>query len=107
MRTLERSNTLFNKNNTEKNRPGLEKAIDDALLELAGLAADTEEYNKVLDKLERLYKLRAPEPEPTKPVSMDTIVAVAGNLAGIILIINHERVHVIGTKALGFVGKFR
>lgn len=98
---------MFNKNKTEKNRPGLEKAIDDALIELAGLQADTEEFNKVLDKIERLYKLRAPEQEPAKPVSMDTIVAVAGNLAGIILIINHEKLHVISTKAVQFVGKFR
>lgn len=98
---------MFKKNNTEKNRPGLEKAIDDALLELAGLQADTEDYNKVLDKIERLYKLRAPEQEASKPVSMDTIVAGAVNIAGIVLIINHERLHVISTKALGFVGKLR
>jgi hypothetical protein len=32
---------------------------------------------------------------------------VAGTLAGIILVINHEKLHVISTKALGFVGKFR
>jgi hypothetical protein len=98
---------LFNKNKTEKNRPGLEKAIDDALLELAACKPDTEEYNLVLDKIERLYKLRAPEQEPAKPVSIDTLVAVAGNLAGIVLIINHEKLHVISTKAVQFVGKFR
>ncbi len=97
---------MFNKNKPE-NRAGLEKAIDDALIELASLQADTPEYDAVLDKIERLYKLRLPEPEASKPISKDTIIAVAGNLVGIILIINHEKLHVISTKALGFVGKFR
>lgn len=97
---------MFNKTKPE-NRAGLEKAIDDALLELAGLQADTPEYDRVLDKIERLYKLRLPEPEAPKPISKDTLVAVAGNLAGIILIINHEKLHVISTKATQFVGKFR
>lgn len=97
---------MFNKTKPE-NRPGLEKAIDDALLELAKLQADTPEYDAVLDKIERLYKLRLPEPEASKPVSADALVAGAVNLAGILLIINHERVNVISTKALAFVGKFR
>lgn len=97
---------MFNKTKPE-NRAGLEKAIDEALLELAKLQADTPEYDLVLDKIERLYKLRLPEPEAPKPVSADAIVAGVVNLAGIILIINHEKIHVISTKALGFVGKFR
>lgn len=97
---------MFTKTKPE-NRAGLEKAIDDALLELNALQADTPEYDIVLDKIERLYKLRLPEPEAPKPVSKDALVAGAVNLAGIILIINHEKLHVISTKALGFVGKFR
>lgn len=97
---------MFNKTKPE-NRAGLEKAIDDALLKLDSLQADTPEYDAVLDKLERLYKLRLPEPEASKPISKDALVAGAVNLAGIILIINHEKLHVISTKALSFVGKFR
>ena len=97
---------MFNKTKPE-NRAGLEKAIDDALLELAVLQANTPEYDAVLDKIERLYKLRLPEPEAPKPISKDAIVAGVVNLAGIVLIINHEKLHVISTKALGFVGKFR
>jgi hypothetical protein len=97
---------MFNKNKPE-NRPGLEKAIDDALLELAKTQSGTPEYDAILEEIERLYKLRLPEPEAQKPISKDALLAVAGNLAGIILILNHEKLHVISTKALGFVGKFR
>lgn len=97
---------MFNKNKPE-NRPGLEKAIDDALTELSKVQAGTPEYKAILDEIEKLYALRLPEPEAPKPVSKDAIIAVAGNLAGIILIINHEKLHVISTKALGFVGKFK
>lgn len=40
-------------------------------------------------------------------VSPDTIVVVAANLLGILLILNHERLDIISTKALGFVIKGR
>ncbi|QFG09326.1 hypothetical protein SEA_SLOOPYJOE_31 [Arthrobacter phage Sloopyjoe] len=97
---------MFNKNKPE-NRPGLEKAIDDALLELSKTQSGTPEYKAILEEIEKLYALRLPEPEAAKPVSKDALVAGAVNLAGIILIINHEKLHVISTKALGFVGKFK
>jgi hypothetical protein len=97
---------MFNKNKPE-NRPGLEKAIDDALLELSKTQSGTPEYKAILEEIEKLYALRLPEPEASKPVSKDALVAVAGNLVGIVLIINHEKLHVISTKALGFVGKFK
>jgi hypothetical protein len=97
---------MFNKNKPE-NRPGLEKAIDDALLELSKVQAGTDEYNAILDEIQKLYALRLPEPEARKPISGDALIAGAVNLTGIILIINHEKLHVISTKALGFVGKFK
>lgn len=103
---LERRTLMFNKK-TKEERPGLEKAIDDALMELAGLNADSEEYAKVLEKIERLYKLLEPSPEPSKPVSKDALLMVAGNLAGIALILGYERAHVITSKALGFIIKSR
>lgn len=97
---------MFNKNKPE-NRPGLEKAIDEALIELSKTQSGTPEYKAILEEIEKLYALRLPEPEPSKPISKDALIAVAGNLAGIILIINHEKLHVISTKAVGFVGKFK
>jgi hypothetical protein len=36
---------------------------------------------------------------------MDTWATIGANLAGIIIILNHERAHVIATKSLGLVRK--
>lgn len=98
---------MFTKNTPEEERPELEEAIDKALLELINHQPYSTEYVKALEQIEKLYKLRAPKPELQKPVSLDAVLAVAGNLAGILLIINYERAHVITTKALGFIIKSR
>lgn len=40
-------------------------------------------------------------------ISPDTLLVVAGNLAGILLILKFEKLDVIATKAIGFVLKGR
>lgn len=92
---------------TKEERPGLDQAINNALEELKSHDPDSVEYAKILDQLERLYKLQVPTPEPAKPLSMDTVLIVAGNLAGIVAVIGYERAHVITSKALGFIIKPR
>jgi exopolyphosphatase/pppGpp-phosphohydrolase len=89
-------------NTTKNHDSGLEVAIDNALKELSGHEAHSEEYASIVDQLTSLYALK----ESPSRVSKDTLVAVAGNLAGILLIINYEQRHVVASKALGFVGKF-
>jgi len=81
----------------------LDVAIDVALESLSKEKPDTDEYTKILDQIVRLNKLK--EKPSSSRVSPDALIAVFGNLAGIVLIINHERVNVITTKALGFVMK--
>ena len=98
---------MFNKHTPEEERPELEEAIDLALKDLITHSPYSAEYVKALEQIEKLYKLRAPKPELQKPVSLDTVLAVAGNLAGILIVINYERAHVITSKALGFIIKSR
>lgn len=93
---------IFKKNNEHE---GLKKAIDDALLELATTKPNTQEYDAILAKIERLYKLRAPEKEARKPISPDALISAAASLAGIAMVIHHEQVGAITTKALGFIVK--
>jgi hypothetical protein len=83
----------------------LDAVIDDALAQLSGLSIDTDEYTRKVDQITKLYKLK--EQEAPKRVSPDTLAIVAGNLAGIVLMLHYERVHVITSKALGFVMKAR
>lgn len=40
-----------------------------------------------------------------KPLDRNALLAVAANLAGIGLIVGHERLHVLTSKAIGFVTK--
>lgn len=83
----------------------LDLAIDDVLKQMNDLSADSEEYARMVARLTELNKIRT-EGSP-KPVSRDVWVTTTANLLGIILIIAHERVNVITTKALGFIPKFR
>jgi hypothetical protein len=107
MRPLERRNMLFNKNTPEEDPQELKDAITKALNELAEHETYSPEYVKALEQIEKLYKLRNPKPELRKPVSMDTVWVVAGNLVGIGMIIGYEKAHVISSKALGFILKAR
>ena len=80
--------------------------INEATTQLGSLTATDEEYSKTIDQIERLHKLLAKEREGFR-VSPDTLIIVAGNLLGIVLILNYERLVVITSKAVGFVGKFK
>lgn len=60
----------------------------------------SDDYKKMVDQYTRLMELR----KETK-VSMDTWVTVGTHLAGIVLLMNHERAHVIASKAFGLVKK--
>ena len=86
---------------SKANRELIENEIHRCLLDI-DIESD-EEYDKVVKRIELLYRLK----EQSKPYtpSPDAVLAVLGNLLGLILIINHERAHVLSTKALGFVFK--
>lgn len=83
----------------------LDETIDAALSELKELKTNDPAYQTTLDRVKELYKLK--EQNTPKRVSPDTMVLVAGNLAGIVLILGYERAHVVTSKALGFVLKSR
>lgn len=86
-------------------RTNLEKEIDCLIQSMAKEAPDTDEYRKMAENLEILYKAKALEKD--RSVSSDTLAVVAGNLAGILLILKYEELNVITSKALGFVLKGR
>lgn len=89
---------MFNRKKTED--PALDAAIADAL---HALSPHDPEYAEQVKALETLYKLK--DPNPPQSVSPDVILTVLGNLAGIAIIVGHERVHVVTSKALNFVMK--
>jgi hypothetical protein len=87
-----------------KNPNLLDEEIDRVLAKMAETDIATESYAKLLERLTKLHEMKTND--KSSRVSKDTALTTAANLTGILLIINHERLHLIGSKALGYV-KFR
>lgn len=81
----------------------LEIAMDKAVRCLDNYEVGSEEYSAVLDVVSRLHKIR--EEEKPDQVSKDTMAVISANLLGIVMILGHERVNVITSKAFGWVIK--
>jgi predicted metal-dependent enzyme (double-stranded beta helix superfamily) len=81
----------------------LQVAIDDVLDEMAAHSATTKEYRKLLNRLTALHKLRETPPRR----SPDTLIQTAAYILGIAMIIRHEELNIITTKALSFVPRIR
>jgi hypothetical protein len=82
--------------------PALDEAIENSV---RWLDPNSDDYLKSVDVVERLYKLK--EQETPKRMSPDTTAIVVGNLVGIFLILHYEQLHVVSSKALGFVLKLK
>lgn len=82
----------------------IQELIDAAQTHLFTLEPDSSEYDDVLKQIERLYKLKSHDRE-TSRISPDTLLVVAGNLAGILIIVSYEHLHPFASKAAGFVLK--
>ena len=80
----------------------LNAAITDALDQLSTLTADSDEYAKAADQIVKLYELKK-----KSRISPDALVAATANILGILVIVGHERAHVVTSKALAFVTKLR
>jgi hypothetical protein len=89
----------------ERPETELESAYDKALHALDNHQVDSDEYAKILGRVSELHKMK--ESEKPSTVSKDTQALIAANLAGILMIIAHERVNVITSKALSFVQRPR
>jgi hypothetical protein len=81
----------------------LEEAIDKAMQSLDSHSASSEEYAQILDQVAKLHKIKLDE-QPDR-VSMDTLAVISANLLGIMLIIRHEHVNVITSRAMNLVIK--
>lgn len=79
----------------------LEVAVNKAIRSLNVYEAGTEEYREALEALVKLHKMK--EDEKPEPISKDTMLIVGANLLGIILIISHEHVNVVTSKAIGML----
>jgi hypothetical protein len=96
---------MFSKKPTPLYKRMLEAELERAIGHLRTVLSDSEEYAKMLTSVERLHSMTIEE--KSSSVSKDTLAAVGANLLGILMIIKHERVNVITSKALSFVVRTR
>lgn len=84
-----------------KPKTELQKAIDEATAKMRMLPPTSDEYATIMERVSKLHKLR--EIESPRRVSPDTALMVGANLIGIVLVLHHEHVGVVTSKALSFV----
>lgn len=95
---------MFNSKANRK-KTGLEEAIDDVLAAMKGKDKDSNEYEQLVDQLAKLHKLK--EDEKPSRVTPDTLIVAGANILGIVLIVGHERAHIVTSRAKDFMLKLR
>lgn len=93
---------MTNRNRKPTNLDGL---IEQLETDLKHLDTDSDAYSQTADQLVKLYKVKDTQSPPQ--ISRDTLALIAGNLAGIVLILSYERANVVTSKAAGFIMKLR
>ncbi len=88
-----------------QNKTPVEKELGILFAELRHHGPSSEEYSTVLDRIVQVHKLKADEKPPQ--VSPDTLITAGTNLLGILLILHHERLNIITTKAMSMAPRIR
>lgn len=88
----------------KKREDPIETEIDREILHLLELAKDedgySDKYKDIIAKVSKLKELRT-----TDKISKETWATIATHIAGIVVILSHERTHVITTKAFSLLKK--
>lgn len=90
---------------SEDTQAALDATITELMHDMSTREGDSEEYATMLNRLERLNKMR--KPRFREKISPDTLILVGSNLVGILIIVSYEHGHVIGSKALSHIIKPR
>ena len=91
---------------TKDKRSKLEKEIDEAIDVMSVLTKWSDEYRIMADNLEKLMKAQSYDAK-RQVIKIETLLTIGGNLAGILLILNYEKLDIVTSKAIGFVLKGR
>lgn len=83
----------------------IDDEIDNVLKFMEKYEPNSEEYSAAADNLKDLCEARSKK--ASRFIEIDTIILACTNILGIVLILNYEQIHVITTKAIGFVVKGR
>jgi hypothetical protein len=86
----------------KREETALEKAIREAT---EWLDPSSDDYSERVDNIVKMYKLKEQDRKFWKRIDPDAVVGAAANIAGILLILHYEQLHVVTSKALPFVHK--
>lgn len=92
-----------NTSEVEKNLVEIEKEKGEISKNLVEIEKERIEISKILVEIEK-DKIEI-EKINSQKIAPEAILAVLANLIGILLIMNHERLNVISTKAINFIGR--
>ncbi len=93
---------------TKPQETSIDETIENALIDMEQLPLGSEEYLNAAKAVEVLCQARSHKKETTiKGIPIETVVAAATNIIGILMVLNYERFNVITTKAFGMVAKGR
>ena len=88
---------MFKRNQIETE---LDKQIDAVQEAMATEDPKSEEFAKMVKQFAVLMEIRR-----NGRISMETAATIGANLAGIMILMNHERAHVIASKTFGLIRK--
>lgn len=81
----------------------MDEEIERLAAKLGTISPLSEDYATILNRLSLLTKARAEKNE--RAISMDTVLTVVANIAGMLLVLNYEKLNVISTKAITMAWK--
>lgn len=88
-----------------------EEKLDAVILEvtekLSLATPGTEEYDVLAEQLAKLYDIQNNAKKNEDKISKDTLLIAGANLAGILTIVNYERLNVVTSKAFQLLLKIR
>lgn len=81
----------------------IKKERDATFLKMSADGVSKDDWNELNKKYQAYNEML----KPSCKLSPDTMLVVAGNLLGIVLILKHEKIDIVTSKALSFVLKGR
>lgn len=89
------------------NEEKLEAVILEVTEKLSLAQPGTEEYDVLAEQLAKLYEIQNNARKNKDKISKDTLLIAGANLAGILTIVNYERLNVVTSKAFQLLLKIR
>lgn len=83
----------------------IDEEIEHVLRTMSSLPVASDDYKRATEILETLY--RAKGVKDPNSLSKESIVAVAANIIGLLLVLNFERLGVVTSKAFSLIMRLR